>query len=207
MPKPTFFRLPEEKRARLIKAAWDEFTRVSLSEASINSIIRAANIPRGSFYQYFEDKEDLFFYLPESLRGEYEAFMSQLLSDTRGDVFEACLLFFDALVTEEGVPAPRLAEVIRLFELNPELDFQLMLFGDSFFNELAEFQSLMNGSGYRKQDSAFRSGVNELLLSAMVCAVTGVLRGTKARNEIRNDLSEKIDIIKFGALASGKEEP
>ena len=51
MPKPTFFRLPEEKRARLLNAAWDEFTRVSLSEASINSIIRAANIPRGSFYQ------------------------------------------------------------------------------------------------------------------------------------------------------------
>lgn len=207
MPKPTFFRLPEEKRARLLSAAWGEFTRASLSEASISRIIEAAKIPRGSFYQYFEDKDDLFFYLPESLRGDYETFMSRLLLNTGGDVFEACLLFFDALITEEGVPAPKLAEIIRIFELNPELDFQLMLFGDSFFSELTEFQSLIDDAGYRKRDKDFRSGVEELLLSAMVCAVTGVLRGTKTRDEIRASLSEKIDIIKFGALASGKEEP
>ena len=51
MPKSTFFRLPEEKRGRLMDAAWAEFTRVSFAEASINRIIRSAQIPRGSFYQ------------------------------------------------------------------------------------------------------------------------------------------------------------
>ena len=63
MPTQTFFRLPEEKRERLTDAAWREFLAVSYAEASINRIVREAQIPRGSFYQYFEDKEDLFFYL------------------------------------------------------------------------------------------------------------------------------------------------
>ena len=63
MPSDTFFRLPEAKRERLMEAAWDEFTAVRCSDASINKIIRSAGIPRGSFYQYFADKDDLFLYL------------------------------------------------------------------------------------------------------------------------------------------------
>ena len=53
MPTDTFFRLPKEKRQRLIDAAWEEFTQVRFTEASINKIIKGAHIPRGSFYQYF----------------------------------------------------------------------------------------------------------------------------------------------------------
>ena len=59
----TFLRLPEEKRTRFLDAAWEEFTRVSFAEASTNQIVRRAGVPRGSFYQYFRDKEDLFHYL------------------------------------------------------------------------------------------------------------------------------------------------
>lgn len=62
MPKDTFLNLPEQKRARILDAAIDEFAEKRFSEASINSIIKAAAIPRGSFYQYFSDKEDLYLY-------------------------------------------------------------------------------------------------------------------------------------------------
>ena len=60
MPTDTFFRLPEEKRARILEGAWSEFTAVPYAEASINRIVQTSRIPRGSFYQYFEDKNDLF---------------------------------------------------------------------------------------------------------------------------------------------------
>ena len=61
MPKQTFFNLPEGKRKTLMNAAEKEFARVPLAKASISNIIKDANIPRGSFYQYFENKEDLYF--------------------------------------------------------------------------------------------------------------------------------------------------
>lgn len=48
-----------EKRERLLLAAEEEFARVPYAEASINRMIRAAGIPRGSFYMYFRDKEEL----------------------------------------------------------------------------------------------------------------------------------------------------
>lgn len=59
MPKETFLKLPEEKKDKIIKAAKKEFERVPLEQASIKNIVKDAEIARGSFYQYFESKEDL----------------------------------------------------------------------------------------------------------------------------------------------------
>jgi AcrR family transcriptional regulator len=63
MPKETFFNLPEEKRQRLIDLAIEEFAAHDYRLASISRIVARAGIAKGSFYQYFEDKRDLFLYL------------------------------------------------------------------------------------------------------------------------------------------------
>ena len=52
--------LPAEKQEKLLEAATREFSHRPFNEASINQIIKEAGIPRGSFYMYFQDKEDLF---------------------------------------------------------------------------------------------------------------------------------------------------
>lgn len=59
MPKETFVKLPEEKKDKIIKAAKKEFARVPFEHTSIKNIVEDADIARGSFYQYFESKEDL----------------------------------------------------------------------------------------------------------------------------------------------------
>lgn len=63
MPTQTFFNLPEEKRNRIIEAAILEFLTYSFDQASIARIIDKADIPRGSFYQYFENLKDLYKYI------------------------------------------------------------------------------------------------------------------------------------------------
>ncbi len=63
MPKQTFFNLPQEKRDTIINAAVDEFAEYGLVNASTNRIVKNSGIAKGSFYQYFEDKEDVFKYL------------------------------------------------------------------------------------------------------------------------------------------------
>jgi TetR/AcrR family transcriptional regulator len=65
VPKATFFNLPEEKRRRLIDLAVEEFAAHDYRVASISRIVARAGIAKGSFYQYFEDKHDLFLYLLE----------------------------------------------------------------------------------------------------------------------------------------------
>ena len=60
MPKDTFLNLPEDKRRLIEYVALDEFAEFGFDNASINRIVTAAGIAKGSFYQYFEDKADLF---------------------------------------------------------------------------------------------------------------------------------------------------
>ncbi|MEA5010133.1 MAG: TetR/AcrR family transcriptional regulator [Angelakisella sp.] len=70
MPTSTFFNLPATKQQRIIKAAIEEFSQYCFSHASINRIIKGSEIPRGSFYQYFHGKEDLYLYLMEQIGKE-----------------------------------------------------------------------------------------------------------------------------------------
>lgn len=70
MPKQTFHNLPEEKRAAIVNAAIDEFVEHGFKAASINRIVANSDISKGSFYQYFEDKRDVFMYLLGQLERE-----------------------------------------------------------------------------------------------------------------------------------------
>lgn len=98
MPKITFFNLPEEKKQSLIHAIKIEFSRVPLYDASISNIIKTARIPRGSFYQYFEDKEDAFFFLLNELTMEIKENFIYLLEENKGDLFETMVEFFHLII-------------------------------------------------------------------------------------------------------------
>lgn len=63
MPTATFFSLPADKRERLVNEAIYEFSERSYAEASLSQIAQRSKIPKGSFYQYFEDKLDLYRWL------------------------------------------------------------------------------------------------------------------------------------------------
>ncbi len=75
MPKDTYFNLSEPKRKAVFDAAVGEFSVHMFSEASINRIVKAAQIPRGSFYQYFDGKEDLFSHVIALIFNEIEEIM------------------------------------------------------------------------------------------------------------------------------------
>lgn len=104
MPTSTFYNLPEEKRSKLVGAIKDEFSRVLFDEVSINKIIHAAEIPRGSFYQYFSDKNDMLgFILLDYQKQIFEQVKASLRANN-GDVFTMIndvFAFTVALVMEE----------------------------------------------------------------------------------------------------------
>ncbi len=75
MPKPTFHNLPEDKRQTVLDVAIDEFSQKDFSAVSITQIVERAGIAKGSFYQYFEDKRDLYLYLMEIAGTEKQTFL------------------------------------------------------------------------------------------------------------------------------------
>ncbi|KAF1305752.1 TetR/AcrR family transcriptional regulator [Candidatus Enterococcus willemsii] len=100
MPSETFFNLPKEKQERILEAARKEFSRVSLNEASIANVIKDAEIPRGSFYQYFSDKEDLYYYYFDTVRRDSHRYLVQAIQQADGDLFSGFETYFNAFVSE-----------------------------------------------------------------------------------------------------------
>ncbi|MBV8161267.1 MAG: TetR/AcrR family transcriptional regulator [Acidimicrobiia bacterium] len=60
MPTETWWNLPDAKRERVIRAAMVEFGKRGFSAGSLNVIAREADIAKGSLFQYFDDKLDMF---------------------------------------------------------------------------------------------------------------------------------------------------
>ncbi len=91
MPKNTFLNLKEEKKNRIIESALDEFSVYTLSDASVNRIIKNAGIAVGSFYQYFVDIEDLYCYIFRILISKKNKFVKSELDSINKKDFESTL--------------------------------------------------------------------------------------------------------------------
>ncbi|MDF2616281.1 MAG: TetR family transcriptional regulator [Sedimentibacter sp.] len=58
-----FYTLEPEKQTRIINAALKEFAKNGYESASTNEIIKDADISKGSLFNYFKSKKELYFYL------------------------------------------------------------------------------------------------------------------------------------------------
>ena len=63
MPRPTFHNLPDDKRDRVIDAAITTFGATPYPRATLDEVAERAGVSKGSLYQYFEGKSDLYAYL------------------------------------------------------------------------------------------------------------------------------------------------
>lgn len=103
MPKETFLHLSKEKKEGLLKSARKEFSRVPFDEASINRIVKDAQIARGSFYMYFDSKEDLYFYLLEDGKKRMEEVFLNVLKENKGDLIETFLSLYENILKRKIV--------------------------------------------------------------------------------------------------------
>ena len=60
MPRPRFHKLPAAQQQAILLVAFDEFATHGFNGASLNRIIDAAGISKGSMYYYFDSKEELY---------------------------------------------------------------------------------------------------------------------------------------------------
>ncbi|MGA2467534.1 MAG: TetR/AcrR family transcriptional regulator, partial [Thermodesulfobacteriota bacterium] len=52
------------KKQSILQAAIEVFSNGSFKNSSISAIAKRANVAEGTIYQYFKNKEDLFFSIP-----------------------------------------------------------------------------------------------------------------------------------------------
>lgn len=100
MPSKTFLNLEKEKQDKIIMTSMAEFTKYDYPEVSINQIIINSGIPRGSFYMYFTDKEDLFSYLIEINRQRLNELTKKIIIKNNGDIYNSFLMLYDEMIDD-----------------------------------------------------------------------------------------------------------
>lgn len=95
MPRPTFHKLKKEKKERVINALLAEFTYHNFDDASITAVVKVLGIAKGSMYQYFEDKKDIFFFLIEHCGNIKKEFIKDLDRDDYPDFWSYLRAVYD----------------------------------------------------------------------------------------------------------------
>ena len=208
MPSSTFFRLPEEKRARLIEAGWAEMTRVRFTELSISRIIAEARIPRGSFYQYFDGKEDLIRYLLRDMQGYFIALLRDILVQAEGDLFALPLMAYDRFISGKGYADPILTRFIQLVTLNKGYDLQSIVGGprDLLPDQLWE---VVDPSKLRRGDRGYADNIFRLSCAVLALAIMETPRSHGQMEQTRASIEARMDLLRYGGAAEGygyKEE-
>lgn len=78
-----------ERKDEVIDAALKEFSEKGYKGASLNNILKNAQISKGTFYYHFQNKEDLYFFLIGILIDEKKRFMADRIKpeDFNKDIF------------------------------------------------------------------------------------------------------------------------
>lgn len=205
MPTDTFNKLPEEKKTKVILAAKREFARVSLKDASIKNIVEDAGIARGSFYQYFDSKEDLLQYLLKEHVEQMNKNLEDTLKETSGDIFEVFISIYDYMV-DECINKGEAEFFRRIFEeLKTSQDDMLIVDMKKYRpKDIIEYYDLVN-----KEDLRIKSIDEFRLLTRMLHAVTkkAVVCSFRydSKEKAREDYLKQLEYIKYGVMRKGGE--
>ncbi len=87
MPSDTFLNLPDAKRERILDALFDEFSSHSYGLASTNRIASTLGIAKGSIFQYFGSKRDIYMYLVDLVVKAKFKYVEAAALDPAADMF------------------------------------------------------------------------------------------------------------------------
>lgn len=115
MVRPRFAKLPAPQQQAIVQAALDEFAAHGFHDASLNRVIEAAGISKGSLYYYFDGKEDLFAYVAQAGLGGLIAEVGPLpdLGAGDADAFWSVLESYYLKLARALLASPQLAALLR----------------------------------------------------------------------------------------------
>lgn len=202
MPTNTFFNLQRDKREKIIDASKREFSKYSFYEASINRIIKEADISRGSFYQYFENKEDLFIYILDEFKYTMLQSLAKDVEKNKYDIFEFLLLVYDFITVDSMNGKDKEFVITTISNMDVKLMKHLLGFltfdnchkYKSYFSKLVDIENLKISN----LDEFIR--LNNVLMNIMMNQIVLFFNNIYNEAECREDLISKLNLLKYGVL-------
>lgn len=202
MIKKTFYNLPYEKRKRITDAVIKEFMERPNEKVSINRIIKTAEISRGSFYQYFDDKVDLIEIITKTMFDESSNKAKEILKLSCGDLFVMYIKMFDYFgdYSSQKQTMKIMKNIVDSFKANDDLvsEYLKNRFNIALSNN--EIYLMVDRQNLKFQDNESVKCLIEILTQVLKNAIFDVFVAGSDREEVRERLIKKIDIIKQGAV-------
>ena len=202
MIKKTFYNLPYEKRKRITDAVIKEFMERPNEKVSINRIIKTAEISRGSFYQYFDDKVDLIEIITKTMFEESSNKAKEILKLSCGDLFVMYIKMFDYFgdYSSQKQTMKIMRNIVDSFKANDDLvsEYLKNRFNMALINN--EIYTMVDRQNLKFQDNESVKCLIEILTQVLKNAIFDVFVAGSDREEVRERLIKKIDIIKQGAV-------
>lgn len=202
MIKKTFYNLPYEKRKRITDAVIKEFMERPNEKVSINRIIKTAEISRGSFYQYFDDKVDLIEIITKTMFEESSNKAKEILKLSCGDLFVMYIKMFDYFgdYSSQKQTMKIMRNIVDSFKANDDLvsEYLKNRFNMALTNN--EIYTMVDRQNLKFQDNESVKCLIEILTQVLKNAIFDVFVAGSDREEVRERLIKKIDIIKRGAV-------
>ncbi len=202
MIKKTFYNLPEEKRQRIMDAVLKEFSSSSAEKISINRIIRTANISRGSFYQYFDDKVDLVEVLANSFISISSERVNKILSESNGDIFTTYQRLFEVITDFKNNEKQNIVmkNLIKNIKNNDDLisDYLTNRFRGS--SGATNILKTFNTENLKYTSDYDVECLSQILTQVLKNAVFNVFVMGIPCEKVEADYCRKLEIIKTGAI-------
>ena len=202
MIKKTFYTLPYEKRKRITDAVIKEFMERPNEKVSINRIIKTAEISRGSFYQYFDDKVDLIEIITKTMFDESSNKAKEILKLSCGVLFVMYIKMFDYFddYSSQKQTMKIMRNIVDSFKANDDLvsEYLKNRFNMALTNN--EIYTMVDRQNLKFQDNESVKCLIEILTQVLKNAIFDVFVAGSDREEVRERLIKKIDIIKQGAV-------
>jgi len=205
MPTERFYRLPEAKKQVIRQAAIKEFARVPFEKASINQIIQNADISRGSFYTYFEDKQDLLKWLIYAQAEQHFNNYIERLRENGGDLWDMLENVFD-----RGLDLMERAGLINIFQnLIKSAKFMDIFRGDPEYDpqvcrENQSFMKLLYENIDQDKEPISSEALNELIEMHMVVFMMSLkrfFRDGEKKEEASEYYKRHIRMLHYGICA------
>ena len=206
MPTLTFLNLPKEKQDTIIEASIKEFKRVLLKDASINKIIKDANIPRGSFYNYFEDINDLYVYSISKYKQRFVKIFNEALKKTNGDLVETTKAIYDKIVIDcTKTEHKQLMKNIFLninYNITIKNRIECDMLNDKF--KVLELLEKIDKTKLNIKEDEELLDIIDIIISVAMHGLIEVFLNNRNPEEIRNKISNQLEILKRGIYKEDK---
>ena len=198
MPTLTFNNLSEEKKNIIIEASIKEFKRALLTDASINKIIKGANISRGSFYTYFKDINDLYEYSLNKYKEKIIKIIKQAIKETNGELFETTTKTYEKILKLCSKDKQLFKNIFLNFNYN--ISIRNKMYEDNIENKykVIELISKINKDNLNIKTEEELFYIIDMIMGFIMRGLIDLFMDKASEETIKEKLDKQLEILKRG---------